>query len=42
MPSIKLETGIELNYIDSGAPKGLTSYETVIIAHGVAYNQSMK
>ncbi|KAK7204915.1 Alpha/Beta hydrolase protein [Myxozyma melibiosi] len=39
MPIAKLESGVELSYSDSGVPNNSSSYDTVIICHGVGFNK---
>jgi hypothetical protein len=37
--TVRLSNGTELAYSDSGAPTGLTDYDTLIMVHGCGFNK---
>jgi hypothetical protein len=39
--TVRLSNGTELAYSDSGAPTGLTDYDTLIMVHGCGFNKGM-
>jgi hypothetical protein len=36
----KLSNGVQLTYLDTGAPAGVANYRTFIFIHGACHNKS--